>query len=57
MSLYDDLKKLKKDELIDLIMKYDLYIIQYMDYHGVCQDGCCPVCIWEYLENDYQEKN
>lgn len=50
-----DFNNLDRDELLDIIWCYDDYIINYMDEHGVCKDGCCPVCLLEFVNNDYQE--
>jgi hypothetical protein len=51
-----DLNALSKKELIKLIMCYDKYIIDYVDEHGICIDGCCPVCIGEFYDNEFQEQ-
>jgi|WetSurSiteA1Bulk_404760.scaffolds.fasta_scaffold02426_8 hypothetical protein len=45
----------KLDEAIDLLAKYDKYIIDFMEVHGTCMDGCCPVCVDEFFSNEYQE--
>ena len=49
------LANLSKTELINIIRSYDKYIIDYMEEHGLCADGCCPVCFGEFYDNEYQE--
>uniref|UniRef100_A0A6M3LNJ4 Uncharacterized protein n=1 Tax=viral metagenome TaxID=1070528 RepID=A0A6M3LNJ4_9ZZZZ len=49
-------KYLSKPQLIKLLKAYDIYIFNYILEHGICQDGCCPVCLDEFYNNDYQEK-
>jgi hypothetical protein len=48
------LNSLTKAELIRLIDKYDIYIKDYIEDHGVCEDGCCPVCLKEFYDNEFQ---
>ncbi len=45
---------LKKDELISLIDEYDDYI-QNANDDGRMLNGWCPVCIHEYLNNEFYE--
>jgi len=47
-----ELKKLTKDNLIDLIYCYDEHVREVCDR----QDGSVPVCFSEFFFNDYQEK-
>jgi hypothetical protein len=51
------LTEMTKAELIDLIIEYNRYIIRYGDEHGVCEDGCYPVCINEFLDCDYSTEH
>ncbi len=51
----NDFNELEKQELLDIIWAYDDYIINYMEEHGACKDGNCPVCLLEFVNNEYQE--
>ena len=50
-----DLEELSKEELLDILWHYDTYIENYMEEHGTCKDGCCPVCLLEFVNNEYQD--
>ena len=45
--------KLTKEELIDLIFAYDRYI-QEANEENKYEDRWYPVCINEFLDNDYE---
>jgi hypothetical protein len=53
----DVLSKLNKETLLALVRGYDLYIVNYMETHGLCKDGCCPVCLDEFYHCEFMEKN
>lgn len=42
---------LSKKELIDLIVAYNDYVIEYFEEH---EEGN-PVCVSEFFDNEYQE--
>lgn len=50
MEIWNKINKLKKCELIGLLYAYDKYVIETTDRN----DGSCPVCLYEFFENDYQ---
>ncbi len=53
-NLWDDIKHNKSfEELFELLQAYDEYIIDYMDTHGECADGCTPACFNKFLDNDF----
>ena len=47
------LSSLSKESLIHLIQSYDEYLIDFSEEHG--NDGCYPVCLGEFYDNEYQE--
>lgn len=51
----DILEDLSKEELIDLIDKYDSYIIEFCkDNAGYkLEDDVVPSCVGEFYDNDY----
>ena len=53
----NDFNELSREELLNIIWAYDDYVINYMDEHGACKDGCSPVCLLEFVNNEYQELN
>lgn len=55
--LKTELRELDKEEIIDLIDKYDTYIINYCDDNAGYKliDDVCPVCLLEFYYNEYQE--
>lgn len=44
------LKDYSKQELLQIIRAYDKYIIDWYETH----DEGCPVCVDEFLVNDYE---
>jgi hypothetical protein len=49
----DPLEKLSKEEAVDLLNAYDSYIVAGFD-SGRIKSGWCPVCVREFLENEYR---
>lgn len=50
------LNGLNKDELIDLLMAYNDYILDFdEDFQSVPLDRT-PVCVMEFYDNEYQEE-
>lgn len=43
-------EELDKDEILDLLIKYDRYIMNFYENHD---SSCQPACILEYFNNDY----
>lgn len=58
-NLKAKLKKIRaeKRELQKLLKAYDKYVIGYAEEHGVCEDGCYPVCVNEFRDNEMQEND
>jgi hypothetical protein len=49
------LKQLDKEELIDLIMVYNDYILDFdEEFNSVALDRT-PVCVMEFYDNEYKE--
>ena len=48
------LNYLSKEELIDLIDKYDTYIIEFCEAGYKLYDDIVPVCLMEFYDNYYQ---
>lgn len=50
-----ELQALSKDELIDLIDKYDSYIIDFCDRNSgyKLEDDIIPACVLEFYDNEY----
>ena len=49
------LKQLDKEELIDLIMAYNDYILDFdEEFNSVVLDRI-PICVMEFYDNEYQE--
>ena len=46
------LTAMEKEDLIDLMVAYDLYVIQFFDDADY---GNTPVCLMEFYDNEYQE--
>lgn len=46
------IQALTKKKLLELIEKYDRYVVAYAEAHGECKDGCYPVCFNEFAFND-----
>ena len=53
----DLLQDLSKDELIDLIDKYDSYIIEFCSNNAgyKLEDDVVPCCVGEFYDNEYQD--
>jgi excinuclease UvrABC helicase subunit UvrB len=43
-------EELEKDELLDFLVHYNKYIVNYYESHDY---PCQPVCMLEYFNNDY----
>lgn len=52
--LRESLEKLSKEEMIELLVSYDRYIQDAND-DDTYSEGWYPVCIAEYLDNEFQE--
>lgn len=49
------LKQLDKEELIDLIIAYNDYILDFdEEFNSVVLDRI-PICVMEFYDNEYQE--
>jgi len=49
------LKQLDKEELIDLIMAYNDYILDFdEEFNSVVLDRI-PICVMEFYDNEYKE--
>ena len=49
------LKQLDKEELIDLIIAYNNYILDFdEEFNGVVLDRI-PICVMEFYDNEYKE--
>ena len=48
------MKDLSKEELLDLLKEYDMYIQDANDDNRY-KDGWYPVCLDEFYENEYQD--
>jgi hypothetical protein len=44
------LEDFSKEELIRIITAYDHYVVTYWEDHD---EGCYPVCLAEFYDNDY----
>ena len=51
MFIGETLKKLKKDDLVELICMYNDYVQNFYDKHD---EGSYPCCIAEFYDNEYQ---
>lgn len=49
------MKDYSKKELIQIIKCYDQYIQDWFDEEEDLRAGQEPVCIYEFIENEYQE--
>lgn len=48
-----DFNKYSKQELIKIMTAYDEYIQNF--YEDLVDTDMCPVCIREFIDNEYQE--
>ena len=53
MEIHLYFRKLTKKELLDLIFSYNNYVMSYFEEHDM---GQSPVSIYEYYDNEYQER-
>lgn len=53
MEIHLYFRELTKKELLDLISSYNNYVMSYFEEHDM---GQSPVSIYEYYDNEYQEK-
>lgn len=53
--LIKELQTLSKKELIDLIDKYDSYIIEFCERNSgyKLEDDVVPACVLEFYDNEY----
>lgn len=50
-----DLTKYSKQELIQIMKCYDQYIQDWLDIDEELREGQEPVCLYEFIDNEYQE--
>ena len=50
-----DINKYSKQELIQIIKCYDQYLQDWFDEDEDLRAGQEPVCIYEFIDNEYQE--
>lgn len=46
-----ELNEYTKPELIDIIVAYNKYVMTFYEEHD---EGSHPVCIYEFIDNEYQ---
>lgn len=51
--IYNKLEKLNKEDLLKLLMAYSDYIMNFYEEHDC---SSFPVCIYEFYDNEHQEK-
>ena len=51
MNTFEDINQLNHEELLDLLIEYNRYVIEVCDR----QDGSVPVCVPEFYDCEYQE--
>jgi len=51
MYISEEINQLERDELLELLWKYDEYVQTISERN----DGSQPVCLMEYYQNDFQE--
>lgn len=50
------LENLTREELLDLCLDYNTYIMDNAEYNEDFGKSWFPVCIEEYLNNEYEER-
>ena len=50
-----NINKYSKQELIQIIKCYDQYIQDWLDTDEDLRAGQEPVCVYEFIDNEYQE--
>lgn len=50
--IWTDLYDYSKDELIDIMVEYNNYLMEYPETHDA---GSYPISLWEFVDNEYQD--
>jgi hypothetical protein len=52
---WDDIREMGREELLELVVAYSNYVVEYMEENGPCANGNAPCCVAEFYDNDYFE--
>lgn len=51
-EIFNEIEDLDREDLLFLIGCYNNYVVEFFDDH---EEGMCPVSVYEFYENEFQE--